>query len=132
MILYFYLFFYFYFFNFIYFFFSLLSSVSHVSGNFSIRFWRQHILLFASIAAIVVPIVDLRQKKFPLGRLTVFVRFRGEFWCVKLIEIKGLKKHGKSTDLRETHCNKALKIETRNQNKTSKQWKLTIVYTSLI
>ena len=31
------------------------------SGNFSIRFWRQYMSLFASIAAIVVPIVDLRR-----------------------------------------------------------------------
>ena len=29
-------------------------------GNFSIRFWRQHVLFFASIAAIVVPIFDFR------------------------------------------------------------------------
>ena len=36
------------------------------SGNFSIRFWRLYVSLFASIAAIVVPIVDFRQKKFPL------------------------------------------------------------------
>ena len=29
-------------------------------GNFSIRFWRQYMPLFASIAAIIVPIVDFR------------------------------------------------------------------------
>ena len=30
-------------------------------------FWRQYVSLFASIATIVFPIVDSRQKKFPLG-----------------------------------------------------------------
>ena len=36
-----------------------------VSGNFSIRFWKQYVYvsLFTSIAAIVVPIVDFIQKK---------------------------------------------------------------------
>ena len=34
-------------------------------GNFSIRFWRQYVPLFASIAAVFGPIVDFRQKKVP-------------------------------------------------------------------
>ena len=40
------------------------------------------------------------------GHFADFVLFQNEFWSVKF-QNKGFKKHWKSTDLRETHRNKA-------------------------
>ena len=62
-----------------------------VSGNFSIRFLRQYVPLFASIGTFVVPIVDFRYKKsllFTLKRENITFSQTNSFENKGMLSIK--------------------------------------------
>ena len=70
-----------------------------LSGNFSIRFWRQYVSLFVSIAATIVPIVDFRQKKLPLN-WNIVLQWNINYWSQWSWVVQNVHKSRQGAEIR--------------------------------